>query len=1112
VYADPGVHAGVPPAVCRSGGRVRGRRTKGEQRATAASPATAAGGDSGAGALDLGRAVVRRARADPRLVLAIASVGVFMAFLDDTVVTIAFPNIIRSFPGARLSELSWVLNAYNIVFAALMIPSGRLADLFGRRRVFIAGLGLFTIGSAFAAAAPSLGTLIAARALQGAGAAVLVPASLAIVLEAYPGPSRTGAVALWSATAAVAVGLGPSLGGALVTLGGWPLVFLINLPIGLAAVWGSRRGLVESRAPGRRAAPDLVGGLALTAGLAVLTLAIVEGPAWGWGGPAVIASAAAGIVILGGLAQRARHNPDTVIDVDLLSAPAVRMTSALTFVGASGVFAFGVANVLLLMLVWRWSPLHTGLAATPAPLVGALVAGATGRLAGRFDSRRLMFGGAVVWTAAPLFLLARATVHPDFLGVYLPATLLSALGLGVAFPLVSDAAVAAAPRGRFAGATGLNGAVRQVGAALGIAILTALVAGAGTVDILAGYRSVWWFAAGCFAACAALCLFLRPLPHAAAADGAADLAARRRAAIRRPSAALASAPRRTASPAALVSDEELLRDAEIVRALSPDARRELLERAQLVRLAAGEWLLREGETADAAYIVRSGRIEALRQRGDGPPETLAELGRGSVVGELALLAGSTRAASIRGRRDATLLRIDRETFDTLLADPAVAGAVVRELAARLQGDRNPLPAGPSRIKTIAIVRRWDGLRAADVEQSLLRALAPLADVFVVDRAAVAAAAPDEPVGVALAQVLDRVETQHELVVLRAAAPPGDPWIDSCLRQADRTVLLIDRETPAEAARLGGDGLAGCDAVLLDPPDVPEVAALLDTLAPRSAGRVRDEHDITRVARRLAGRAVGLILSGGGARTFAHIGVFEELQAAGVVIDRIGGASMGAFVGALLASGMDADEAAARCYLEFVRRNPMRDWRFPRTSLIRGAHARAMLERNLPGLIEDLPLPYFCVTVDVISARLVVHRRGDLATAVAGTLTVPGLAPPVALGRSLLVDGGIFDNLPVSTMLEEGEGPIIASYAGKPEQRTLAPDEPLPHVGLVDMLMRVMFLNTIDTAEQASRADLVISPEREFVNWTDFHMLDRMRDAGRRAALEALEDAPSYLFP
>jgi predicted acylesterase/phospholipase RssA len=276
--------------------------------------------------------------------------------------------------------------------------------------------------------------------------------------------------------------------------------------------------------------------------------------------------------------------------------------------------------------------------------------------------------------------------------------------------------------------------------------------------------------------------------------------------------------------------------------------------------------------------------------------------------------------------------------------------------------------------------------------------------------------------------------------------------------------------------------------------------------------VFNEDDVARLARRLAGRAVGLVLSGGGARTFAHIGVFEELQASGVLIDRIGGASMGGFVGALLATGMDPDEAADRCYLEFVRRNPMSDWRFPRTSLLRGARGRAMLERNLPRLIEDLPLSYFCVTVDVISARLVVHRRGDLVAAVTATQTLPGLSPAVPFGRRLLVDGGIFNNLPVSTMLEEGEGPIIACDAGKAEQRKLQPDEPLPHVGLVDMLMRVMFLNTSDVAEQASRADLVISPEREFVNWTDFHMLDRMRDAGRRAALEALENAPAYLFP
>ena len=228
------------------------------------------------------------ARVAPGRVLLVSCAGAFLAFLDATIVNIAFPSIVESFPGTSVSDLSWVLNAYNIVFAAFLIVFGRLTDLVGRRRAFVNGVLLFTVASVLCAVAPSVGLLVAARVLQALGAALLVPASLALVIEAFSDDRRAHAIGLWGATAAVAAGLGPPIGGALVELGGWRWAFMINLPFGVAALWAARSQLVESRSPGRRTLPDLPGAALLAACLALLNLAIIKGGDWGWTSPAAI--------------------------------------------------------------------------------------------------------------------------------------------------------------------------------------------------------------------------------------------------------------------------------------------------------------------------------------------------------------------------------------------------------------------------------------------------------------------------------------------------------------------------------------------------------------------------------------------------------------------------------------------------------------------------------------------------------------------------------------------------------------------------------------------------------------------------------------------------------
>ena len=249
---------------------------------------------------------VTRGRLPSSTVLLVASFGAFLAFLDATIVNVAFPSIRESFPGTSIGGLSWVLNAYNIVFAAFLVPCGRLADLVGRRRAFAWGVGLFTAASLLCAVAPSVGFLVAARGVQALGAAMLVPASLALVVQAFPGERRTHAVGLWGAAAALASGLGPPIGGVLVDLGGWRWAFLINLPFGLVALVAARTRLVESRAPGRRSFPDVGGAAMFALALALLTLGIVQGNAWGWTSWAVLGAFAAAAALLVGFVVRSR--------------------------------------------------------------------------------------------------------------------------------------------------------------------------------------------------------------------------------------------------------------------------------------------------------------------------------------------------------------------------------------------------------------------------------------------------------------------------------------------------------------------------------------------------------------------------------------------------------------------------------------------------------------------------------------------------------------------------------------------------------------------------------------------------------------------------------------
>src|SRR3954463_2477392 len=250
-------------------------------------------------------------------VLLVTGVAVFMAFLDVTIVNVAFPSIRSAFPEASLASLSWVLNAYNIVFAALLVPAGRLADLLGRRRLFFIGLFVFVVASCLCGLAWSVPVLVGARVIQAAGAAMLVPTSLGLLLVEFPLERRASATALWGAVGGVAAATGPSLGGLLIHWADWRLVFFVNLALGAAAWIPARRLLRETRDPDRGAVPDALGIALLGGGVAALAPAIVEAPGWGWGSARVLGAFAIAAAALAAFIRRSATHPHPVVELGL---------------------------------------------------------------------------------------------------------------------------------------------------------------------------------------------------------------------------------------------------------------------------------------------------------------------------------------------------------------------------------------------------------------------------------------------------------------------------------------------------------------------------------------------------------------------------------------------------------------------------------------------------------------------------------------------------------------------------------------------------------------------------------------------------------------------------
>jgi EmrB/QacA subfamily drug resistance transporter len=451
----------------------------------------------------------------------IVCVGVFMSSLDLFIVNIAFPAISKHFDGASLGSLSWILSGYAIVFAALLVPAGRWADAFGRKRAFLLGLGIFVAASTACALAPSVGFLIAARIVQAAGGALMLPTSLGLMLPEFGPHERHVAIGVWAATGGIAAAAGPPLGGLLVQAD-WRWVFLVNVPIGLLGLGFGLRTLAERRERGT-ARPDVLGAAALIVTIGSLVVAIVKGQEWGWGSPAILALLAVTVIGLPAIWWRSERHPAPIVEPAML-----RVRSFGLAVGASVVFFAGfgamlLAGVLFLTGVWHEKVLTAGLMLFPGPAMATAFSIPSARLGARVGYRLPGVVGALLFVVGQLFYITQTGDRAAYLSEYLPGIMVSGAGVGLVIPTLTGAGASSLAPERFATGAAVLTMGRQIGAALGVAVLVAVL---GTRTATASdFHSAWLISViGGLSTGVALAALGRPRQSAISVLPAADAA------------------------------------------------------------------------------------------------------------------------------------------------------------------------------------------------------------------------------------------------------------------------------------------------------------------------------------------------------------------------------------------------------------------------------------------------------------------------------------------------------------------------------------------------------------------------------------------------------------
>jgi len=444
----------------------------------------------------------------PGQILVIVCAGVVMASLDLFIVNVALPQIARDLHEPSLGTLSWVLNGYAIIYAALLVLFGRLADQRNRKAGFLLGVAVFTAGSAACGAAASVPMLIAFRLVQAAGAALLTPTSLSLVLASYPAERRGGAVRAWTAAGGMAAALGPVIGGLLVAAS-WRWVFFVNVPIGLAALLIGWRKLPDVAGhPGPR--PDALSALLVTIGVGGLALGLVRGDAWGWGSARTVGVLVAAGVFLGLFALHCLRHRNPLVPPQLFRVRAFSGASLAMLLFSVAFGAMLLSSVLWLQDAWGWSALKTGFGVAPGPIMVPLFTFlVTGRVLVRYGAAVVIATGSAVFAAGNVWWAIAVHSQPDYLMI-LPGMLLTGIGVGLTLPSLMSTAASSLPPPSFATGSAVVNMLRQVGFAVGVAMVVAVLGSPhGAAAELVAFRNVRYATAAVAAGAALAAVTLR---------------------------------------------------------------------------------------------------------------------------------------------------------------------------------------------------------------------------------------------------------------------------------------------------------------------------------------------------------------------------------------------------------------------------------------------------------------------------------------------------------------------------------------------------------------------------------------------------------------------------
>ncbi len=545
--------------------------------------------------------------------------------------------------------------------------------------------------------------------------------------------------------------------------------------------------------------------------------------------------------------------------------------------------------------------------------------------------------------------------------------------------------------------------------------------------------------------------------------------------------------------------------------LPEDALGELAAQVEQIALAGGTLLFEQDEPSDALYLVRYGRLAAMRQEPDGQVRALGQVGPGEFVGEVGMILEQPRSARVIALRDCELLRWPRDAFQRLIAQKPQPMLRLAQQALKRTGNLEPRQ---TPMRCFALLPGQAGLSVEAIGYALRDELRGYGEAAHCVHAGEASGRDTE--------WFTQLEQRSGALVYLGNEDAA--WRERCVRQSDAILLLAEGgESPASRRLLpppGGYGHVPLHLLLKQhggPPAPGSTAPWLAAFEKIDAHHhLRQPSDVARLARRLLGRAIGLVLSGGGARGFAHLGVMRALVEAGIQVDYIGGCSAGAMMGAGLGAGWSHARRVEAFRRAFVLGDPLGDRTLPLVALHRGRRASQLLEQAFGELdIEDLPVPFFCVSSDLTEGRLHVHDRGRLWVALRASSSIPGLMPPVFSGGRVLVDGGVIDNLPVGEMRRRLAGGIVAvDVGGNYRLDTTQEETELPpwwqvwarwrqrrYPGVGQLLYRAGMVNSAATVErQRSQTSLLIAPDLGGIDLLAWNQFDRAIDLGYQYAL------------